>query len=169
MRQSAPSDILIRKKLSAKQLEAYDWSWTEQAPAVVISFVNYFEEDLRFTTVTDVRGKGKSLGAGIASDKALLMLNLTCVAAITKLGPAKIFHSHFFSMIPDITGRLMDMLVDFLSIHQAYHSIRDIGIRKEFLIHFGPRAAACRVENDQDLEETIFWVDHVQKQLQGAI
>lgn len=109
------------------------------------------------------------MGAGSSSDKALLMLALTCVAATTKLGPAKISCSHFFSMIPDLSGRLMDMLVDFIPIHQAYHSIRDIGLRREFLVHFGPRAAACRVENDQDSEEVIFWVDLVQKQLQQAI
>ena len=109
------------------------------------------------------------MGAGSASDKALLMLALTCVAAITTLGPAKISCSHFFSMIPDITGRLMDMLVDFVPIHQAYNSIKDIGLCGEFLVHFGPRAAACRAESDQDSDEVIFWVDLVQKQLQQAI
>ncbi|XP_022767017.1 uncharacterized protein LOC111311683 isoform X2 [Durio zibethinus] len=167
--QSAPLESLIREKLSAKQPEAYEWFWTEQVPAVVLSFVNYFEGDLRFTAATDVSGKGKSLGAGSASDKSLLMLALTCVAAITKLGPAKISCSHFFSMIPDITGRLMDMLVDYVPIHQAFHSIKDIGLRREFLVHFGPRAAACRVESDQDSEEVIFWVDLVQMHLQRAI
>lgn len=109
------------------------------------------------------------MGVGSASDKALLMLALTCVAAITKLGPTKISCAHFFSMIPDITGRLVDMLVDFVPIRQAYNSIKDIGLHREFLVHFGPRAAACRVENDQDSEEVIFWVDLVQKQLQRAI
>ncbi|XVE75918.1 hypothetical protein DITRI_Ditri12bG0130200 [Diplodiscus trichospermus] len=167
--QSAPLESLIREELSAKQPEAYDWFWTEQVPAVVISFVNYFEGDLRFTAATDVCGKGKSLGTGSASDKAFLMLALTCVAAITKIGPAKISCSHFFATIPEITGRLMDMLVDFVPIHQAYHSIKDIGLHREFLVHFGPRAAACRVENDQDSGEVIFWVDLVQKQLQQAI
>ncbi|XVE96358.1 hypothetical protein REPUB_Repub02eG0214400 [Reevesia pubescens] len=169
LRQSAPLESLIREKLSAKRPEAYDWFWTEQVPAVVISFVNYFEGDLRFTAATYVCGKGKSLGVGSASAKALLMLALTCVAAITKLGPAKISCPLFFTMIPDITGRLMDMLVDFVPIHQAYHSIKDIGLCREFLVHFGPRAAACRVENDQDSEEVIFWVDLIQKQLQRAI
>ncbi|XVF07601.1 hypothetical protein REPUB_Repub06bG0153400 [Reevesia pubescens] len=169
LRQSAPLESLIKEELSAKQPEAYDWFWTEQVSAVVTSFVNYFEGDLQFTAATDVCGKGKSLGVGSASDKALLMLVLTCVAAITQLGPAKISCSHFFSMIPDITGRLMDMLVDFIPIHQAYHSIKDIGLQREFLVHFGPRAAACRVGNDQDSEEVIFWVDLVQKQLQRAI
>ncbi|OMO68430.1 hypothetical protein COLO4_29665 [Corchorus olitorius] len=169
LRQSAPLESLIREELSAKQPGVYDWFWNEQIPAVVISFVNYFEGDIRFSAATDVRGKGKSLSAGSASDKALLMLALSCVAAITKLGPAKISCSNFFSMIPDITGRLMDMLVDYVPIHQAYHSIKDIGLRREFLAHFGPRAAACRVENDQDSEEVIFWVDLVQNQLQRAI
>ncbi|GMI84784.1 hypothetical protein like AT3G11560 [Hibiscus trionum] len=169
LRQSSPIESLIREKLSAKQPEAYDWFWNEQVPAVVISFVNYFEGDLRFTAATDVCGKGKSLTAGSASDKALLMLALACVAAIIKLGPAKISCSQFFSTIPDITGRLMDMLVDFVPIHQAYQSIKDIGLHREFLDHFGPRAAACRVENDQDSEEVFFWVDLVQKQLLRAI
>ncbi|KAB2087037.1 hypothetical protein ES319_A04G076000v1 [Gossypium barbadense] len=169
LRQSAPLESLIREKLSTKQPEAYDWFWTDKVPAAVISFVNYFEGDPQFTAATDVCGKGKSLGVGSASDKALLMLALTCVAAITKLGPTKISCAHFFSMIPDITGRLMDMLVDFVPIRQAYNSIKDIGLHREFLVHFGPRAAACRVENDQDSEEVIFWVDLVQKQLQRAI
>ncbi|XVE61438.1 hypothetical protein DITRI_Ditri06bG0040100 [Diplodiscus trichospermus] len=168
LRQSAPLESLIREELLAKQPEAYDRFWTEQVPAVVISFVNYFEGDLRFTAATDLCGS-KSLDVGILSDQALLLLALTCVAAITKLGPAKISCPPFFSVIPDITGRLMDMLVDFIPIHQAYHSIKDIGLRREFLVHFGPRAAACRVENDQDSEEVIFWVDLVQKQLQRAI
>lgn len=72
-------------------------------------------------------------------------------------------------MIPDITGRLMDMYVDFIPIPQAYHSIRDIGLRREFLLHFGPRAAACRLQNDRGTEEVVFWVDLAQKQLQRAI
>ncbi|XP_039028288.1 uncharacterized protein LOC120162181 [Hibiscus syriacus] len=169
LNQSAPLEGLIREKLSAKQPEAYDWFWNEQVPAVVISFVNYFEGDLRFTAATDVYGKGKLSSAGTASDRALLMLALTCVAAITKLGPAKISCSQFFSTILDLTGRLMDMLVDFVPIHQVYQSIKDIGLHREFLVHFGPRAAACRVENDQDSEEVIFWVDLVQKQLLRAI
>ncbi|KAL4341436.1 hypothetical protein GQ457_08G011850 [Hibiscus cannabinus] len=169
LRQSAPLESLIREELSAKQPEAYDWFWNEQVPAVVISFVNYIEGDLRFTAATDVCGKGRLLSAGSASDKALLMLALTCIAAITKLGPAKISCSQFFSTIPDITGRLMDMLVGFVPIHQAYQSIKDIGLHREFLVHFGPRAAACRVENNQDSEEVIFWVDLVQKQLLKAI
>lgn len=86
-----------------------------------------------------------------------------------KLGPTKISCVHFFSIIPDTIGRLMDMLVELIPIHQAYHSMKDIGLHREFLVHFGPRAAACRVKNDQNSEEVIFWVDLVQKQLQKAI
>lgn len=72
-------------------------------------------------------------------------------------------------MISDITGRLMDMLVDFIPVCQAYRSVKDIGLCREFLVHLGPRAAACRVRNDRDSEEVIFWVNLVQKQLQRAI
>lgn len=63
----------------------------------------------------------------------------------------------------------MDMLVDFIPIRQAYLSVKDIGLRREFLVHFGPRAAACRVKNDRGSEEVVFWVDLVQMQLQRAI
>ncbi|XP_062168200.1 uncharacterized protein LOC133874321 isoform X2 [Alnus glutinosa] len=169
LRQSAPLESLIRDKLSSKQPEAFEWFWSEQVPEVVMSFVNYFEGDGRFSAATAVFGKGMSLGSGNASDVSVLMLALTCIAAITKLGPAKVSCQQFFSMIPEITGRLMDMLVDFIPIHQAYHSMKDMGLLREFLVHFGPRAAACRVNNDWGAEEVVFWVNLVQKQLQQAI
>ena len=107
--------------------------------------------------------------SGNGSDISLLLLALTCNAAITKLGTTKVSCPQFFSMISDITGRLMDMLVDFIPVRQAYHSIKHIGLRREFLFHFGPRFAACRVKNDRGSEEVIFWVNLVQKQLQQAI
>ncbi|KAE9463789.1 hypothetical protein C3L33_04294, partial [Rhododendron williamsianum] len=114
-------------------------------------------------------GNGSSFGPGNAKDITLIMLALSCIAAITKLGPTKVSCSQFFSMIPDITGRLMDMLVDFIPIRQTYRSVKDIGLHREFLVHFGPRAAACRVGNDGGIEEVLFWVSLVQKQLQRAI
>lgn len=163
LRQSASLEVVIRDKLLAKQPEAYEWFWSEQVPAVVTTFVNYFERDPHFTNATAVTEM--SLGSGNASDISLLMLALTCIAAITKLGPAKVSCSQFFSMLPDITGRLMDMLVNFVPIRQAYHSTKDIGLRREFLLHFGPRAAA----RDGGTEEVVFWVGLVQKQLQQAI
>lgn len=166
---SAPLESIIRDQLSAKQPEINEWFWSEQVQLAVRSFVNYFERDPRFTAATSVSIKGMSLGSGNASDISLLMLALTCIEAIMNLGQAKISCSQFFSMIPDITGRLMDMLVDFIPIHQAYHSIKDIGLQREFLVHFGPRAAACRVKNARGTEEVVFWVDLIQKQLQRAI
>jgi hypothetical protein len=45
---------LIRDKLSAKQPEAYEWFWSKQVPIVVTSFLNYLEEDPRFTAATAV-------------------------------------------------------------------------------------------------------------------
>ncbi|KAK9921379.1 hypothetical protein M0R45_029890 [Rubus argutus] len=169
LRQSACLETLIRDQLSAKQPEAYEWFCSEQVPLVVTSFVIFFERDQRFAAATDVSEKGMLVGSNNASDITLLMLALTCNAAITKLGQAKVSCPQFFSTISDITGRLMDMLVDFVPIRQAYHSIKDIGLRREFLVHFGPRAAACRVKNDRGSEEVVFWVDLVQGQLQRAI
>ncbi|KAM1196971.1 hypothetical protein ACFX2I_008630 [Malus domestica] len=169
LRESASLESLIRDQLSAKQPEAYEWFFSEQVPLVVTSFVNYFEGDPRYTAATNVSSKGTHLGSSNASHISLLMLALTCNAAITKLGQAKVSCPHFFSTIPDITGRFMDMLVDFVPIHQAYLSIKDIGLHREFLVHFGPRAAACRVKIDQGSEEVVFWVNLVQRQLQRAI
>ncbi|MCL7031229.1 hypothetical protein MKW94_008629 [Papaver nudicaule] len=168
LRQCAPLENLIKDELSAKQPEAYEWFWSDQLPMVVTTFVNYFERDPRFIAATSIYGKGLKLAAGCSSDISLLMLALTCVSAITKLGPAKVSCPQFFSLIPDETGRLMDMLVDFVPIRQAYYSMKDIGLRREFLVHFGPRAASCRV-NDKGAEELAFWVEIIQQQLQRAI
>lgn len=99
----------------------------------------------------------------------LLMLALSCIEAITKLGPAKVSCPQFFSVIPDTSGRLMDMLIENIPLQQAYNSLKTIGLDREFLVHFGPRAAACRARNEQGTEEAMFWVDLVQKKLQRAI
>ncbi|KAK4343213.1 hypothetical protein RND71_039029 [Anisodus tanguticus] len=168
-RQSAPLESVIRDSLSANQPEAYDWFWSEQIPAVVTTFVNYFEKDQRFASVTAVTRKQTSLSPGNASDVSLLMLALSCIAVIMKLGAAKLSCTQFSSLIPDTLGRLMDMLVEFIPLRQAYHSVKHIGLRREFLVHFGPRATACRVQNDSGTEEVIFWVSLLQKQLQRAI
>ncbi|XP_027366329.1 uncharacterized protein LOC113872737 isoform X3 [Abrus precatorius] len=104
-----------------------------------------------------------------ASDISLLLLAITCIAAIAKLGPSKISCSQFFSMITEITGSLMDMLVGLIPVSQAYNSIKNIGLHREFLVHFGPRAAACRVKEKWGAEEVVFWVNLAQRQLQQAI
>lgn len=114
-------------------------------------------------------GKDTTLNSSKGSDISLLLLALTCIAATTKLGASKISCPQFFSMNSEITGSLMDILIDIIPIRQAYHSVKDIGLRREFLVHFGPRAAACRVNNDSGSEEVVFWVNLVQKQLQQAI
>ncbi|CAI9097669.1 OLC1v1034138C2 [Oldenlandia corymbosa var. corymbosa] len=163
-RQSAPLETVINEKLSVKQPEVYDWFWTNQVPGAVTNFVNYFEKDQRFAAATSVFGV-----SGNSSDLSLLILALSCIAAITKLGPTKISCPQFFSIFSDTTGRLMDMLVEFVPIRKAYESVKDIGLRREFLVHFGPRAATCRVNRDGCTEEVIFWVGFVQKQLQKAI
>ncbi|XP_057777983.1 uncharacterized protein LOC130996699 isoform X2 [Salvia miltiorrhiza] len=168
-KQSSPLESVIRDKLLAKQPGAYDWFWSEQIPAAVTSFVNYFEKEQRFAPATAVFRKGMNSVSGSSSDISLLMLALSCIAAIMKLGPTKVSCAQFFSIIPDITGRLMDMMVEFVPVRQAYHSIKEIGLRREFLVHFGPRASACRMQNELGAEEITFWVGLVQRQLQRAI
>lgn len=97
------------------------------------------------------------------------MLALTCIAAVIKIGPTKVASPQLFSIIPDVTGRTIEMLVDYVPIRVAYHSIKEIGLHREFLIHLGPRAATCGARNDRSVEEVTFWVDLIQKQLQQAI
>ncbi|KAI4300521.1 hypothetical protein L6164_033890 [Bauhinia variegata] len=168
LRLSAPLESLIREKLLAEQPEAFEWFWSEQVPAVVTSFINKFEGDVRFIAASSLSGNTPMVLSS-ASGPSLLMLALTCIAVITKLGPAKVSCSQFFSMITEITGSLMDTLVDVIPISQAYNSIKDVGLHTEFLVHFGPRAAACRAKVEGGSEEVVFWVNLVQRQLQQAI
>ncbi|XP_074269112.1 uncharacterized protein LOC141592380 [Silene latifolia] len=168
LRLSAPLETIIREKLSGKQPQLFDWFWSEQIPVVVTTFVNHFERDPRFKAAT-MFGKRTPSGSGNAGDMSLIVLALVCSSVITKLGSAKVSCSQFFSIIPDVTGSLMDVLVGLVPIHEAYHTAKEIGLQREFLVHFGPRAAACGVADDCSIDEMIFWVDLVQKQLQRAI
>lgn len=113
--------------------------------------------------------KGKFSAASNEIEVSLLMLALNCIAAVTKLGPTKLSCPSFFSLVPDTTGRLMEKFVDFVPLPQAYHSMKSLGLRREFLVHFGPRAAACRVKSDCPTDEVVFWVDLIQNQLLRAI
>ncbi|WJX79541.1 hypothetical protein P8452_62653 [Trifolium repens] len=159
LRLSALLESLIREKLSAKQPKAYDWFLSKQVPAVVASFIKKFE------------GSEKNMCGGLSctSEVSLLMLALTCIAAITKIGPTKLYCSQFFSMSTEITGSLMDMLVGIIPISQVYSFVRDAGLCREFLVHFGPRAAACRGKVEQGSQEVIFWVYIAQRHLQKVI
>ncbi|ESQ48887.1 hypothetical protein EUTSA_v10020029mg [Eutrema salsugineum] len=168
-RQAAPLESMMRDNLSSKHPEVYEWFWSEHIPSVVTSFVNYLEGDQRFLAATSVYEKGMSSAARNEIEVSLLMLVLNCIAAITKLGPAKFSCPPFFSSIPDTAGRLMEKVVDFVPIPQVYHSVKSIGLQREFLTHFGPRAAVGRVKGDFATDEVVFWVDLVQKQLQRAI
>jgi hypothetical protein len=102
------------------------------------------------------------------SDLSLLMLGLICLAAITKLGAAKVSCQQFSSMVPDIIGRFMDMLLEFAPLSKAYNLTKDIGLQREFLYNFGPRAAVPKLGNDHGLEIS-FWIELVQKQLLRAL
>ncbi|XP_072988729.1 uncharacterized protein [Typha latifolia] len=169
VRLCAPLERIIQDELSMKQNAAYEWFWSYQLPSVMTTFVNLFEKDVRFSAATRICCKGESTSSPIASDISLLMLALSCLAAITKLGSTKVSCQQFFPMVSDITGRFMDMLLDFVPISKAYQSMKDIGLRREFLSHFGPRAATGRFPNDHGFEEISFWIDLIQKQLQRAI
>lgn len=62
------------------------------------------------------------------------------------------------------------MLLDFVTISEAYQSLKDIGLRREFLCHFGLRVARVRSIDDQNfINEMKFWIDLTQRKLQRAI
>ncbi|RDX75516.1 hypothetical protein CR513_44590, partial [Mucuna pruriens] len=169
LRLSVPLEGLIGEKLSTKQPEAYEWFRSKQVPAVVTSFVNKFEGDSLITAASTLSGKNLSLDLKSPNNASFLILALTCIAVITKLGPTKVSCSQFFSMSTEITGNLMDMLVDLISISQAYDSVKYVGLHREFLVHFGPQAAVCGAKVEQGSEEVVFWVNTAQRQLQQAI
>ncbi|PKA50035.1 hypothetical protein AXF42_Ash017574 [Apostasia shenzhenica] len=164
----APLESVINEEISTKQPIVLEWYWSHQHPASVKNFVDIFEKDPCFDGAT-VPWTGSPSCSRTANDLSLLMLALRCLASVTKLGSAKVSCSQFFSMLPEATGRLMDVLLDFLPIKEAYESVKDIGLRREFLFHFGPRAASVKGKSDHKVEEVSFWIDLLQKQLQQAI
>lgn len=169
LRLCGPLESIMHQEMSAKQPSISEWFWSHQHPMVVTTFVNLFEKDPFFTAATTSYFPGKISSSGTTNDLTLLMLSLSCLAAVTKLGSAKISSSQFASMLPDVTGRLMDMLLDFLPISKVYDSMKDIGLRREFLLHFGPRTASVKYKGEHSVEEISFWINLLQKQLQLAI
>eukprot|EP01018_Ginkgo_biloba_P012128 Gb_31732 [translate_table: standard] len=169
LRQSAPLEESIRDQLLSKDPVAYGWFWSQQHSVVVTSFVNFLEKDPRFTAVTSVGWEGASFSPSKASDLSLLMLAISNIAAVMKLGPAKVSCPQFSSTLSEVTGKLMNMVADLIPIDQVYCFTTEVGLRREFLSYFGPRAAAYRGKNDMGGEEGAFWVDMVQQQLRGAI
>ncbi|XP_078447113.1 uncharacterized protein LOC144715999 isoform X2 [Wolffia australiana] len=166
---SVPLETMIRDEVSSKEASAYDWFWSQQYPTVVSYFVNLLEREPQFQAATSLSLNGSTSSSRRGHDPSLLMLSLSCISAVNKLGQTKISCPQFISGVADVTGKLMNMLVDYVPIWKAYSCMRDIGLCREFLLHFGPRAASCRVKNDQAIEEISFWVDLVQKQVQRAV
>ncbi|XP_048539661.1 uncharacterized protein LOC125518831 isoform X4 [Triticum urartu] len=160
-------DGVIQNELARREPSLYQWYSSNQNPLVVRTFVNTFENDRRFNSATAICSEGKPMDTS-ESDLSLLVLGLFCLAAITKLGSAKVSCQQFFSMVPDIIGRFMDMLLEFVPISKAYTLTKDIGLQREFLCNFGPRAAVPKFANDHGLEIS-FWIDLVQKQLLRAL
>ncbi|GJX69795.1 LETM1-like protein [Tanacetum coccineum] len=165
---SATLESVIKDALSDKQPELCEWFWSQQVPIAVSTFVSNFEEDQQFSDLTGIN-KGISSSSMDASGKSLPIFVLSLITAIQELGPTKVSSTQFYSVLSDMRGKVMDVLVELIPIRKAYHSIKKIGLRREFLVHFGPRAAACRIIHDQGTEEVLFWVSLVQNQLQRAI
>ncbi|CAO2211277.1 unnamed protein product [Urochloa humidicola] len=162
-----PLESVIKNELSKREPMIYEWYSSNQNPLVVRQFVNIFESDPLFNSATAICCEGEPVNTS-KSDIALLMLGLICLAAITKLGSAKVSCQQFSSMVPDIIGRFIDMLLEFVPLSKAYNLTKDIGLQREFLHTCGPPAAVPKLTNDHGLEIS-FWIDLVQKQLLRAL
>ncbi|KAL6859075.1 hypothetical protein ACP4OV_018077 [Aristida adscensionis] len=162
-----PLETVIKNELTKREPTLYQWYSSDQNPMAVRTFVNIFENDPRFNSATAICCEGKPVNTS-ESDLSLLKLGLICLAAITKLGSAKVSCQQFSSMVPDIIGRFMDMLLEFVLLSEAYKLTKDIGLQREFLYNFGPRAAVPKFTNDNGVEVS-FWIDLVQKQLLRAL
>lgn len=162
-----PLDSVIKNELSKREPTLFEWYLSNQNPLVVRQFGNIFENDQLFNSATAICCEDMPMTTSY-SDLSLLMLGLICLAAITKLGSAKVSCQQFSSMVPDVIGRFMDMLVEFVPVSKAYSLTKDIGLQREFLYNFGPRAAVPKLSNDCGLEIS-FWIDLVTKQLFRAL
>ncbi|XP_062195536.1 uncharacterized protein LOC133898805 isoform X2 [Phragmites australis] len=160
-----PLETAIKNELTKREPTLYQWYSSDQNPLVVRTFVNIFENDPRFNPATAIEGEQMNTSE---SDLSLLMLSLICLAAITKLGSAKVSCQQFSSMVTDVIGRFMDMLLEFVPLSKAYSLTKDIGLQREFLYNFGPRAGVPKFTNDNGVEVS-FWIDLVQKQLLRAL
>uniref|UniRef100_A0A0E0AWR0 Uncharacterized protein n=1 Tax=Oryza glumipatula TaxID=40148 RepID=A0A0E0AWR0_9ORYZ len=78
----------IQNELSKREPTLYQWYSSDQNPLVVRTFVNSFENDPRFNSATAICHERQQMNTS-ESDLSLLMLGLTCLAAITKLGSTK--------------------------------------------------------------------------------
>ncbi|XP_062192700.1 uncharacterized protein LOC133896167 isoform X2 [Phragmites australis] len=160
-------ETVIKNELTKREPTLYQWYSSVQNPLVVRTFVNIFENDPRVNPATSICCEGEPVSTS-ESDLSLLMLGLICLAAITKLGSTKVSCQQFSSMVPDIIGRFMDMLLEFVPLSKAYNLTKDIGLQREFLYNFGPRAAVPKFTSDNGVEIS-FWIDLVQKQLLRAL
>lgn len=87
-----------------------------------------------------------------ASDVSLIMLALNYITAIMKLCATKLSSTKYSALLPKMLGRLMDILVEFVSLQWAYHSVKPIGMHREFFIHYFSKVAPCRVQTDSGTE-----------------
>ncbi|CAO2191831.1 unnamed protein product [Urochloa humidicola] len=92
-----PLESVIKNELSKREPTIYEWYSSGQNPLVVRQFVNIFESDPLFNSATAICCEGEPVNTS-KSDIALLMLGLICLAAITKLGSAKVSCQQFSSM-----------------------------------------------------------------------
>lgn len=139
--------------------------------------------DLEFLLEKDPFFKIGSYGdLGCLGDADIVTMALHVQGAILHLGPEAIAHSAFFSLAQEETRTLLSLLAKLLPVNVVYARASRAGLRREFLMAFGERAALREevgprdvkkmrrtTESQKDGEVRAFWVQSIEQLLQAAM
>lgn len=164
-----PLEESIRQHLLSRDPAAEAWLWYQHHPVAVTNLTSGLGKDPRLTAVAILDSREASQFPNKDFDITLFMLALSICASIMKLGPGKLSCSAFSLHLVEETGLLMDALVQRASMDQVYHFTSSIGLKSEFLKHFGSRAALHKGDLNFNERERVFWIELVEKSLKGAL
>lgn len=169
LRLRSPLEESIQQHLRARDPVAEAWLWNQQHPIAVSNLLSNLKEGSHFAAMDTVDPKAASQSSNKNIGSALYMLSLSTFASIMKLGTGKLSCPAFSRSLAEETGYLMDGLAEFSSIEQVYHFTLSIGLRNEFLKHFGGRAALHTSDSTTSKEERFFWVELIRESLRSSL
>ncbi|KAI5053986.1 hypothetical protein GOP47_0031121, partial [Adiantum capillus-veneris] len=170
LRLQNPLEESIRQHLRARDPAAEAWLWNQQHPVAVNNLLSNLKEGSRFAAMDTVDScEASQLSTNKNVGFGLFMLSLSTFASIMKLGTGKLSCLAFSCNLVEETGYLMDGLVEFSSIEYVYEFTSSIGLKNEFLKHFGLRASLHNVDSKSDNKESLFWVGLIRKLLKSSL
>ncbi|MCO5554468.1 hypothetical protein L7F22_007997 [Adiantum nelumboides] len=169
LRLQIPLAESIRQHLCARDPAAEAWFWNQQHPVAVNNLLSNLKEGFHFAAMDTVDSNEASQVSEKDCGFALFMLSLSTFASIMKLGTGKLSCLAISCNLVEETGYLMDKLAEFSSVERAYECTSGIGLKNEFLKHFGLRAALHNVDFKIDKKERLFWVELIRKLLKSSL